>query len=75
MLNPKKNPRSLGRHAAGEKRIGIDRRVLSYDWHIPERRAAADRRLATNYASSNRGEGATGSPMAEKPVGATGPLL
>jgi hypothetical protein len=30
--------------------------MLSYDWHIPERRAAADRRLGRNCASSYHGE-------------------
>ncbi len=39
-----------------EQRTGIDRRMLSYDWHIPERRAAADRRLGRKCASSYRGE-------------------
>ena len=56
MLNPKMNHKPLCIKTAGEKRIGIDRRVLSYDWHIPERRAAADRRLVRKYANSNHGE-------------------
>ncbi|BBO71682.1 hypothetical protein DSCA_56120 [Desulfosarcina alkanivorans] len=27
-----------------ERRSGFDRRVLTYDWYIPERRTTADRR-------------------------------
>ena len=48
--------RPVGGQIAGEQRTGIDRRMLSYDWHIPERRAAADRRLGRNCASSYHGE-------------------
>ena len=28
----------------GDRRIGIDRREMTYDWHIPERRSDGDRR-------------------------------
>ena len=66
MLNPKRNHRPLCRQTAGEERIGIDRRVLSYDWHIPERRAAADRRLnGKNTQAAIMESGATGSHVAE----------
>lgn len=38
------NQGALHELIAGERRAGIDRRALSYDWHIPERRTDADRR-------------------------------
>ncbi|MBR9984353.1 MAG: hypothetical protein KFF68_00445 [Desulfosarcina sp.] len=53
-MQEKKQPPVRGR-TAGEQRTGIDRRVLSYDWYIPERRAAAERRLGRKYAISDRG--------------------
>jgi hypothetical protein len=57
MLNPKKDHRPLCRQSAEEQRVGIDRRVLCYDWHIPERRAAVDRRLVIECVSNNHGAG------------------
>jgi hypothetical protein len=45
MLIQKKKPIAVGGPTAGEQRTGIDRRVLSYDRYIPERREDADRRL------------------------------
>jgi hypothetical protein len=56
MLIQEKNLRPVYGRNAGEKRTGIDRRVLSYDWQIPERRAAAERRLGRECAISNDGE-------------------
>jgi hypothetical protein len=55
MLMHEKKLRPICGRTAGEQRTGIDRRVLSYDWHIPERRAAAERRLGRKYAISNLG--------------------
>ena len=43
MLIQEKKQRPVCGRTAGEQRTGIDRRVLAYDWHIPERRAAAER--------------------------------
>jgi len=31
-------------HGAKERRSGIERRIFSYSWHIPERRSGADKR-------------------------------
>jgi hypothetical protein len=39
-----------------EQRAGIDRRVLTYDWYVPERRSTADRRLGRATAKGNHGE-------------------
>ncbi len=50
-----KKQRPVCGRTVGEQRTGIDRRELSYDWHIPERRAAAERRLGRKYAISNHG--------------------
>ncbi len=46
---------SIWGQTPGEQRTGIDHRMLSYDWHIPERRSAADRRSVRKYAISDRG--------------------
>ncbi|MBC2709477.1 MAG: hypothetical protein HGJ94_00235 [Desulfosarcina sp.] len=40
----------------GERRTSINRRVLTYDWYIPERRAVADRRQGRSGARSNHGK-------------------
>lgn len=40
----------------GERRSGIDRRVLNYDWYIPERRSILDRRHAKKTVSKGHGE-------------------
>lgn len=37
----------------GERRTGIDRRRLTYDWIIPERRGLPDRRQGSNAQSGN----------------------
>ncbi len=44
--------RIIGR-LVGERRSGIDRRRLTYDWIIPERRALPDRRQESNAQSGN----------------------
>lgn len=31
-------------HAVKERRSGIERRIFSYSWHIPERRSGTDKR-------------------------------
>ena len=36
-----------------ERRSGIDRRELMYDWHIPERRRPGDRRKAWQAAGDD----------------------
>ena len=56
MLIQEKKHRPDGGRTVGEKLTGFDRLVLSYDWHIPERRAAAERRLGRECAISNDGE-------------------
>ena len=56
MLIREKKQRPVCGRTAGEQRTGIDRRVLSYDWHIPERRAAAERRLGRKCANNDHGE-------------------
>lgn len=45
MLIQEKKQRPVVGRTAREQRTGIDRRVLSYDWHIPERRGDRERRL------------------------------
>ncbi|BBO92509.1 hypothetical protein [Desulfosarcina ovata] len=40
----KKNHRQQLKPVINERRAGIDRRVLTYDWYIPERRTTTDRR-------------------------------
>ena len=63
-LKEKKQRPICGR-TVGEQRTGIDRRMLSYDWHIPERRTAAERRLGKKYAVSNQGGWRDSSHMAK----------
>ncbi len=38
-----------------EKRCGIDRRVMSYDGYIPERRVTVDRRLTATLHLQSTG--------------------
>ena len=40
----------------GERRSGIDRRVLTYDWYIPERRNILDRRHTEKTFNNSHGE-------------------
>lgn len=39
-----------------ERRTGINRRTLIYDWYIPERRTGEDRRQDGKYTNGNHGE-------------------
>lgn len=52
----KKRQGSIVGRIVGERRSGIDRRVLTYDWYIPERRTILDRRDAKKAASNRHGE-------------------
>lgn len=48
LLIAKETPRGCN-PMGGERRCGIDRRVMAYDRHIPERRTGLDRRGAERY--------------------------
>jgi len=39
-----------------ERRSGIDRRVLNYDYYIPERRINQDRRQRGVYGNNDHGD-------------------
>ena len=39
-----------------DRRSGLDRRQITYDWYIPERRITADRRFSIPSPASGRGE-------------------
>lgn len=39
-----------------ERRSGIDRRVLNYDYYIPERRINPDRRQRGSHGDNDHGE-------------------
>ena len=56
MVMEKKKDGSISGRFIKERRAGIDRRVLTYDWYIPERRSTADRRQRQPNADSNHGE-------------------
>lgn len=43
-LIKKEKPQTADRPPASDRRAGMDRRRLTYDWYIPERRNTADRR-------------------------------
>ena len=56
MLIEKKKQRSIVGRTVGDRRTGIDRRVLTYDWYIPERRSIDDRRQNGKCAIGIHGE-------------------
>ena len=49
----KKNRRLIVGRWVGDRRSGIDRRRLTYDWCIPERRTLPDRRQEANVLREN----------------------
>jgi hypothetical protein len=57
MIIQAKKAKPIGRQMVNERRTGIDRRVLTYDWYIPERRTTGDRRQEQPRAGSNHGHG------------------
>jgi hypothetical protein len=57
MTIKEKTATPVGGRIVDEQRAGFDRRVLTYDWYIPERRSTADRRQKGRpYANDNHGE-------------------
>jgi len=55
IINAKK-ANAVGGRIAGDRRTGIHRRVLTYDWYIPERRTIDDRRQNKKSATGSHGE-------------------
>lgn len=47
---------SIVEQIVGERQSGIDRRVLTHDWYIPERQASLDRRHGENAANERHGK-------------------
>jgi hypothetical protein len=55
IINGKKTA-SVGGRIAADRRTGINRRVLTYDWYIPERRIIDDRRKNRKSVTGIHGE-------------------
>ena len=55
MLIKTERREKAGGSFADERRAGIDRRALTYDWYIPERRVDTDRRQRRKTASGDGG--------------------
>ncbi|WP_319408132.1 hypothetical protein [uncultured Desulfosarcina sp.] len=56
MIIKEKEAASVGGRIAGDRRTGIDRRVLTYDGYFPERRTIDDRRQNKKSATDIQGE-------------------
>ena len=44
MRTANRKPATIAGRMVADRRSGINRRVVTYDWHVPERRGLADRR-------------------------------
>ncbi len=56
MLIKRDEQKPVSERIVGERRAGIDRRVLTYDYYIPERRGTTDCRRVQTYASRSHGK-------------------
>ncbi len=56
MYIDRKKEGALCGEIVGDRRSGLDRRQITYDWYIPERRITADRRFSIPSLTNDHGE-------------------